>query len=444
MIIIFLLVEILIFKMLNMLTIVNGNNTTVTAYAFVMIASIIFLLLTTRVTRKRNEYLMIMGGYIFRLALWIWNNEFSHIFQLPNSSADAIGYHNVAIEICNGGSVETATERYSAVLAAFYKCVGVNIMLGGYSNLIFSMFTIFTLVSILNLLQVNRKYRKLAIFLVCFLPNYAMMSVFTLRESLITLLIAVSLYYFLKWWKDGGGINILVAFTLVLYASSLHTGAMASALAYIIVLVYYNRKKQMFKFTTKSIVIAIICCLGISIVYTNFGELFLGKIQGKTIESVMDSKEEGSGGAGYDISISTGNSTVDIIVNTPVRMVYYVLSPMPWDWRGVSDIIAFCFSSSFYGWVLIVAWKALKGKKLSENDNEEINLMILFTFIVILAIIIFSWGVENAGTAMRHRDKFIVPNILLLIYGKYVNKKYQNNVMVEDRNEYSIKYSRKQ
>src|SRR5699024_6290885 len=94
---------------------------------------------------------------------------------------------------------------------------------------------------------------------------------------------------------------------------------------------------------------------------------------------------------------------------TPVRMFYFIFSPLPWRWRGLTDVITSFFSGLFYGYTLYLGIRHLFHKNAK---NKNLTFISLFT--VMGGIMVFSWRVSNAGTSLRHRDKFIGLFILLL------------------------------
>lgn len=94
--------------------------------------------------------------------------------------------------------------------------------------------------------------------------------------------------------------------------------------------------------------------------------------------------------------------------DTPVRMFYFVASPLPWSWRGLSDIIAFFFSSLVFLYVYYRAYQELK-----KGDTRNRTMILIFVVLSLCSALIFAWGVSNAGTAVRHREKFIVIYMVL-------------------------------
>ena len=99
------------------------------------------------------------------------------------------------------------------------------------------------------------------------------------------------------------------------------------------------------------------------------------------------------------------NQPSELIYKTPVRAVYFLFSPFPWDLKSTNHLIgmldAFLYMYLFY---LI-----LKNRKVIWKDPQlKLILVLLLAYIIVYAI-----GVGNFGTSIRHRSKFIIMIILL-------------------------------
>jgi len=116
-----------------------------------------------------------------------------------------------------------------------------------------------------------------------------------------------------------------------------------------------------------------------------------------------------AGGAAYSFYVETGIPIFNFIVNTPIRMVYLLLSPLPMYWRGFGDMLAFAFSSLFFGYSYYIAVKTLL--KPSGQHKEVVAMLLLAS---LFSAFVFGWGVSNAGTAMRHRDKFYLQHMMMI------------------------------
>jgi len=96
-------------------------------------------------------------------------------------------------------------------------------------------------------------------------------------------------------------------------------------------------------------------------------------------------------------------------IKIPVRYVTFIFSPfVPWlvrsIWHSVGLIDAF-----LYLWMFYLLYKYKRIFKFNETA-KAILIMILLT------ILVFSLGVTNVGTAIRHRAK-IAPLLIILASG---------------------------
>src|SRR5699024_11006342 len=109
-----------------------------------------------------------------------------------------------------------------------------------------------------------------------------------------------------------------------------------------------------------------------------------------------------------------------MILLTPIRMFYFIASPLPWDWRSFSDIFAFMFSRLFY---IITIFFGIRSLNIKNTDYKNLNIALLI--MVVVTMIFFSWGVSSSVIVLRHREKFIAIYMLLLAisYIRLKNKK---------------------
>lgn len=103
----------------------------------------------------------------------------------------------------------------------------------------------------------------------------------------------------------------------------------------------------------------------------------------------------------------TLNQPADLIWQAPVRMIYFLYSPFPWDISALRHLKGL-IDSGFLIFMTLIMWKYRK--KLWKNDVYRYLLIIL-----IIYILAFSFGTSNVGSAIRHKAKFLP--IILLFYG---------------------------
>lgn len=356
----------------------------------------------------KELFFIIICAFFMRLVL-MFIDTYSIVSILPNGGNNPENFQRDALIILQTGRY-SLSEAYPSLLAVFYYFFGNQIIIGKYINLLLSMEVILIVNRLLNYLNISEKTKKISLLLLAFLPNFAILSVVLRRESLIIYLLTLSLYFFIRWLSEKKNFFLVLAILLGLFSSIFHSGTIVSILCYGLFLVFYDNKTQKIKikFDVKSIAYLTLM-IGLFIIISQSGNIFLGKFSNvESVDGILQQANESAGGSGYYIDISTGNAISDFIVNSPVRVFYYLLSPLPWQWRGIPDILAFIFSGSLYTYILFTAIK--ERNNISIIRRKEFVLLYLTS---ILSTFVFAWGVSNAGTALRHRDKFIATFILL-------------------------------
>ena len=112
---------------------------------------------------------------------------------------------------------------------------------------------------------------------------------------------------------------------------------------------------------------------------------------------------QSGGGSSYAAYVGNSNSAGNMVIFTIPRIVFFLFSPFPWQWRGVADIIAFFFSGLYYMYISV---RGLRYLMMRDAPNKTMVLKLLI--IITCAVFVFAWGVSNTGTAARHRDKLVV------------------------------------
>lgn len=420
--------EILLIYSLNLLGLLKLLSDEFVAFVLIAFSSIAFTVSISFYFKKRIDYVTVLTSYCIRVLLFLIDYKMDHV--LPNSKGDAIGFQRAATSIANGVA-DSYGGLYTLLLGNIYKLTGANELIGTYINVLLSMFVILNLWKILNLLSIDVEIKRIALVLVSFLPYFTMNSVVLLRESIMIYLSSVSFYFFIRWWIKNRDLNMVFGLSVLLLATLFHSGLIGLIVGYIFAFLFYSRKTSAFRTTNKSILLGTVCVGVGGIILAFFGNEILRKFGG--VQGLLDIDKIqrianlsttyfADAGATYSIGFETGNQLVDIIVSTPLRIFYFLLSPMPWDWRGVPDILAFFGSSVLYGYAYFITFKALKSKKI---DRGTKSLLQVFLMMALTSAIIFAWGVTNSGTALRHREKFICVYLVMSVVSVQVlcNKK---------------------
>ena len=106
------------------------------------------------------------------------------------------------------------------------------------------------------------------------------------------------------------------------------------------------------------------------------------------------------------------NSPIEILYKGPLRSVYLVFSPFPWDISEIRHIIGMLDGVLY----MYLSFLILCNIKVILNDP----VLRIFLLIFLAYIFVFGIGVGNFGTGIRHRSKFVI--IMILLAGPYLKQ----------------------
>lgn len=85
----------------------------------------------------------------------------------------------------------------------------------------------------------------------------------------------------------------------------------------------------------------------------------------------------------------------------PGRSVYFVLSPFPWDIRAPGHVVGFAATIYFF----LILRSIIASRQLIFSNREAAVVLV----ITVSAVLVFAISIDNIGTSIRHRTKFIYP-----------------------------------
>lgn len=402
-----------------------------TFFCFVNIVVVLILILNNKSCKEDEDlkkYILI--SYFIRIAILFWDIYMQNVFVLPNAEGDAIFYAQKAASYAFGGRQGIVNYNdFPYYVSLLYRIMGVQKMNVQFLHIYYAICSILLVNKILKMLDVNDYTRKNAIKFMCFLPNALMITTFFLYESLLSFLVVLSLYCYTVWWKQNKKFYFVSAILLSGCAGMLHMGGIALGLALIVSYPIIKYQDRLPRFNLLTIIgVAAMAVVGIALVLY-FGDSFLGKIGGEIDADNIQRRAslyEG-GGSVYSSNISSASGIAGFLINTPVRFLALIFAPFPWRWRNLSDVLAFFGSSLFfiYVWMQIVSYPKIKKQVSSLNIETKNNYGFIIVLIIVLIIvgIMFGWGVSNAGSALRHREKYC--GVYIVILALINNLKYK-------------------
>jgi len=370
-------------------------------------ATFVFFVLYLSKKVPKHIFGVLVGAFIVRFIVLLI--DYYHIAPLLHSGADSEAFDSVTKFNIAKGHIFKSLTNYTSFLYYIYS-ISSGRFVAQFVNLVFGFSTIFVLYKSLVLCQVSSKVIFKIILIICFLPNHIILSVILLREAWIFYFIALSLYMVLKWYFVSPSIKyVLGAFLSVMLASYMHAGVVFMLVGYFLLFVFYNPIQKRIIIGLKSILFMAVGLVLLSVLFL-FGDSFMGKfasIESDDLENMQELAKTYTTGESAYLTWVKPESILHLIVFTPLKFLYFIGSPMPFDWRGVQDVVAFILDGLLYIYLLISC--IVRYRKAMYK-----HLLRAFTIGLTISFVAFSWGTWTAGTAMRHRCKLLV--VFLVIY----------------------------
>ena len=137
-------------------------------------------------------------------------------------------------------------------------------------------------------------------------------------------------------------------------------------------------------------------------------------------QTVLNKNKSFRGTASYPEWLNS-NTISDLVLKTPLKILYFTYSPFPWDVKKTSHLIGLT-DGIFY---LYLSYLILLNKKnIWRDPRSRVILLILLAYIVVYSI-----AIGNFGTGVRHRSKFVAIFILLAapLLPKLITQKKKKN-----------------
>ena len=377
--------------------VLSNNCPTWLPCLLIFIFSIVFYLDIVRNVQLRVISTPLMLGYFLRVFFLFFDLYGRNIFMLFSSGGDTEYFYRSGIQYANGTS--EMTNGFIPLVGIMMRYIGQSRLYIQFLLMLCSIVSLIMIDNCLALLELPEKNRKITAVIIGLLPNFAILSSIFLRESVVTMFSAVSVFFFVRWWCKKSSLNYILAFLSAFMASYFHSGAVSLAVGLVVVRLLADRNQKRISISFLSIFFTTVLLMIFIFIYTNYSEEFFGKMLGvDSVQYITDNVSRG--GSSYAMYVGDSSTVWNFIRYTPMRMIMYQFSPFFWQIRGVSDIIAMVFDSFYYIFLYFCTIR-----EIINHKNKHRSLIILLFIICLCSVLVFGWGVTNTGTALRHRHK---------------------------------------
>ena len=381
-------------------------------------------------SESRWELLIIGLAVIARIVVCSLDVYGGESIDIPLAGGDSIAYLRVSKALYYGIPDKFYT-YYPYVVNGIFQIAGPNQFVAQFVNILCWCTSTVIIQKSCKLLKIEGKLRIAAIFLYSFAPVNLIYSSILMREALSVLAILLTFYCILRWMKDGKYLPLIAGVFVAAPGFLMHNSLIGLWGILGLVLVFFSPSRQKYGFEKKTLftmsavaVVAVIIVISLKagilqIQIPDFRQGIFNAINGRLYYFF-----DNVGGSTYLLNEYVYDYP-SLIAGTIKRILYFLCSPVPFMWRGGSDLMAFFGSTIVYIASVFMAIISILCKK-----KDPYRLMMLLTVIVIC--LIFAWMVSNGGTAMRHREKFLGVFLLLGVYScKLIKDRFEKKSLGE-------------
>lgn len=376
-----------------------------------IIIFLVVLFLNSIFIKTLKVKIIIFMGVCIRWLIILCDNFYKVV---SFSGADSIAFNNAGI-----GHLENSTNILfldfpfiKIYVGPIYKTLGFASPLVVQSiNLLLYWLTNFILYKFLT----KKSFNKKIIFRIFILFNIsivsALLSVSFLREGLMIFFLTLGIVNFLEWTNSYSRKEIMIFCLSIGMASYLHSG--------VIFIIFMPIIYQILKVKKIKKIIITLCATVLAIfIFPNIMKLEYVN-RGLNLRQTLLSQQKSIGvGSSY---ISEARTNFDLLLQAPIRYIYFLFSPLPHQVRGVVDLSVFLINSTIY---IYLNYKVIIFY-LKERKNKKFLCEKVLIYMYIIINFIYALGTTTVGTALRHRDKFYT--LLLILYFLIISKKGEKN-----------------
>lgn len=341
-----------------------------------------------------------------------------YVMPLPDGTTDAVTFEQYAWEWAQGGFV-SAWGHYPGIDAYFYSWLmsliyaisGRSLLLLQSTSLLVGVLGVYATYHLARELWGCRAGRKAAWVMALF-PTVVQYSALPMREAWVVLFFVIGLIGVVRWSRRGGFLPVVGGLAAFMAAAFFHGGMFVAALGFMGLVAARSGKSWLAALTLGRVrlgaTIVLVITVGVLVFYVASG-MSVHKL-GTAAEMVSAERwlhyfqTRAIGTASYP-AWTQPDTPADFLWAVPLRALYLLFSPFPWDLQGASHLIGL-LDGIFYLTFVFLIWRHRRAI-LADPAARSV--------LVVLIGLIFAFGVGtgNFGTALRHRAKLVVGLIVL-------------------------------
>lgn len=341
-----------------------------------------------------------------------------YFITLPDTTADAESFEGYAWYLGRDGFF-TLIDRFmgpdpyfiSWFVGIAYSLFGRSILLAQSISLFFGMACIY-LAWLLAKKLWNDRVANTVGWTIAIFPSLVLYSIIVMREVYICFFILLALHGVVGWSKTYNFKSVVLAIFGFVGAIFFHGGMIVGLIVFAVIfglasLKLFMKSLVSYRINFKTMVFILMFVFSSGLYFSNKIYVpYLGTFEkGTNIQTLLKKTSLATAGDASWPKWTIANSPIELLYKGPIRSIYIVFSPFPWDVKKTKHLIGM-LDSFLYAYLTFLI--LLNIKIIWKDPALRLILIILLSYIFVFGI-----GVGNFGTGIRHRSKFAIMFILL-------------------------------
>jgi hypothetical protein len=385
-----------------------------------VISSAFFCLFITFLAMKyRAIAFPIIAGGAARLAFaWIIGLKLA---QIQGTTSDAVAFERVAREWSTlpwSDLLNQFDPSHSYVIsflaAILYKLTAPSPIMLNVLNAAVSVYLI-VLSFRLTFELFGLKRAKVIAWIVALYPFAILYGSVYRREVFGSLFFTLACLRTASWASTGRSVGLLAAFMFFVLAGIFHGGFMAGILGVALMavgdvayaIIGPSRRTNHNQLLSGVIGVVLLAAATGYLLFSGFTLNKVGQLGEISVVEAVESRtvdRVSEGGSSYP-SVLTGANPFGNPIIIPGRILYFLMSPFPWDIRAANHLLGLSATAVY----LYIVFSIIRSRKLIFSCRKATAVFC----ITATTLLVFAISVDNVGTSIRHRTKFLFSLVAL-------------------------------
>ena len=341
-----------------------------------------------------------------------------YLIILPDSHGDSEDFETGAWILAQGGVSYVWNylelpdpHAFIWLIGILYALIDRSIMMIQAISILFGVGSVLLGWLIAKKIWNNRTAKKVG-WMIALFPSLVLYSVLVMREVYMVFFLLFALYGVVSWVKTNSLKSVIIAMIGFFGGAFFHGAIFIGAITFLTIVglssfIKFFKSLYNNRLNLKILAMIVMFTIVSGFYLTNKIEVsYLGSFEESSrVDNLLYLTELNTRGTASWPKWTIISSPVEMFYKIPARSIYFIFGPFPWDITKPSHLIIMLDAFLY----IYLSYLIFKNRKIIWNDPTlRIILIILISY-----ILVFSVGVGNFGTGVRHRSKFVIMFILL-------------------------------